>query len=77
MSAAADGWAIKDRAGDLLVRTVSPTRQAAQVNWLWTYARQFVSDSQTASQIEASWVKLSAGFGATLVRVRIEEVPGP
>jgi hypothetical protein len=49
----ADGWAVIECIG-IDVRSVSPTRRAAIVNWLVTRGR-WISTSTTDEQIEDYW----------------------
>lgn len=50
----ADGWAIIEDIG-IDVRSVSPTRRAAIVNWLVTRKGIMIYHTTTDEQIEAMW----------------------
>ena len=50
----ADGFAVIEETG-LDVRSVSPTRRAAIVNWLVTRTHRFISTSTSDEQIDAMW----------------------
>ena len=50
----ATGWAIRLSDGEIDVRTVSPTRRAAIVNWLVLNGTE-ISIMWTDDQIEAAW----------------------
>lgn len=55
----AAGWAVVD--GERLdVRTVSPTRRAAIVNWLVTTAQENVYAWETDERIDARWERVIA-----------------
>lgn len=50
----AEGWAVIQD-GKIDVRTISPTRRAAIVNWLVVRGRCWISTSTSDSQIEEYW----------------------
>jgi hypothetical protein len=71
----ATGWAVaKD--GHILVRTVSPTRNIALVNWLITEGRTMVLDTASDQQIEGLFNQIKTGHEA-VVEVEIRAVPKP
>lgn len=53
--APAMGWAVIDPAKGILVRTVSPTRTDALINWLVTEGHMLISQSDHETVIEALW----------------------
>ena len=73
MTIEAEGWAVIDGQGVLNVRTVSPTRRAAIVNWLLTDKGLMAFDVATDEQIERQWQFDSKDCGARLTRVSIQE----
>jgi len=50
----AGGWAVVQD-GEINVRTVSPDRRGAIVNWLVAEAHRFVSAHDTDEEIEDRW----------------------
>lgn len=50
------GLAVLEENGTINVRTVSPTRRAAIVNWLCTERGMLATHIATDSSIEAAWV---------------------
>ncbi|MDB5177511.1 MAG: hypothetical protein JWN75_1179 [Candidatus Saccharibacteria bacterium] len=67
-----EGWGVIDTDG-LSVKTVSPTRLGALVNWLVTEKQMMVTSSDTESFIEWSWDKIRGD--AMIVQVRIYVQP--
>ena len=67
----ASGFAVIEETG-LDVRSVSPTRRAAIVNWLVTRAHRFISSSTSDQQIDAMWD--SERGDAKVVAVSVETV---
>ena len=67
------GWAARE-GGRVLVDTVSISRRAAMVNWLWAHADRIIGCSDTDHQIETWWHAHRAGRDVELVRVKIVEV---
>ena len=68
----ADGWAVIEDIG-LDLRSVSPTRRAALVNWLVTRKNMMATIYTTDEQIERMW---DANRGdADVVRVRSFATP--
>lgn len=49
-----EAWAVVDGVG-INIRTVSPTRRAAIVNWLCTEARLLATNLATDEDIEGMW----------------------
>ena len=74
MTAKADGWAVINRHNAIEVRTVSPTRRAAILNWLLTDRGLMATHVATDKLIERQWELDSADFCARVARVTIEEV---
>ena len=68
---AAKGWAVVQK-GELLVRTVSPTRRAALVNWLVVEAAVRVGADWNDARIEHAWECCRLGRGAEAVAVTIK-----
>lgn len=68
-----EGWAVIGRTGGISVRTVSPTRRAAIVNWLLTDKGLLATDVATDEQIERQWALDSKDMGARVTRVLIAE----
>ena len=50
----AKGWAVIEY-GEINVRSISPTRRAAIVNWLCTEASAVLSNAATDIEIEELW----------------------
>jgi hypothetical protein len=69
----ATGYAIRD-AGEIDVRTVSPTPRAAKVNWLVTGFNARITNATTDEQIEAAWLQFSSMSPIECVRVAIKEI---
>jgi len=67
----AKGWAVAVN-GIYDVRTVSPTRRGALVNWLHIHIAPVLS-SASDSYIEELWRLASARHGATLHEVFVSE----
>lgn len=65
------GWAIKENGG-LSVRSVSPHRRGAIVNFLISNRECVICKWHTDWEIEQFWIHLKGG--AEAVKVRIEEV---
>lgn len=72
MSEKAEGWAVAD-AGGILVRTVSPTRRGAIVNWLVSFCGVLVHSGWKDDMIETQFVTRSLAHRARVVEVLIEE----
>ncbi len=51
----ATGYAVVDEGGNIDVRTVSPTRIAALVNWLYTEQHLMVTRNMPDDLIEHTW----------------------
>lgn len=67
------GWAVaKD--GRILVKTVSPTRNDALVNWLATDGHTMVMDNATDQQVEGLFNQIKTGHEA-VVEVEIMVKP--
>lgn len=64
----ARGWAVVD-GGEIVVESVSPTRRAAIVNWLFTARRVLITVIHTAEEIEQEWAAFRGG--AEVVQVGI------
>ena len=67
----ADGWAIIEDIG-IDVRSVSPTRRAAIVNWLVTRAGIMIYSTTTDKQIEECWTAHCGDAKALPVKVILE-----
>jgi hypothetical protein len=65
-----EGWAVIDKNGVVLVRTVSPSRRAAIINWLYTEAHMLITNSMDDDYIEQLW-QSTPRRGAEVVRVLI------
>jgi hypothetical protein len=70
------GFAIKQD-GSINVRTVSPTMQAAKINWLIVERGVMIRASEPDHHIEIAWRHLSSESGATCVQVDITESVNP
>jgi hypothetical protein len=66
----ARGWAVVQN-GELLVKTVSPTRRAAIVNWLVVEGGLFVQDAWSDAMIETAWEHAHSFKNAELAEVTI------
>lgn len=64
------GWAVVQD-GKIMVRTVSPTRRAAIVNWLYTYGGRTVLDRHSDKEIDAMWLTATAKSAVTVCEVTI------
>jgi hypothetical protein len=67
------GFAIKFRAGELDVRTVSPTPRAAKVNALALYGNRTPTDGWSDAVIDRTWEVFAAVNECRLVEVVIIE----
>lgn len=67
------GWAVINAAGEVDIRTVSPTRRAAIVNWLFLVAEVFISTQHTDDKIHQIWVERRGEFDVVRVVVRVLE----
>lgn len=66
---------MKDREGNLLIRTVSDSQRGAVVNWLYTYGRIVMLDSHSDEFIQRAWQLVGMKeHGARAVEVNIEEI---
>lgn len=75
----AQGWAILDKAENIVVSTVSLTQRAAKVNWLCVSAGLALADANDEA-IEAAWNAFSAGRQVVPVRIaaaRLESLTAP
>jgi hypothetical protein len=52
----ARAWAVVEGGGDIIVESVSPTRRAAIVNWLFVRKQTLVTVAHSDIDIERSWV---------------------
>jgi hypothetical protein len=66
----ASGWAVV-RNNKINVRTVSPSRQAAIVNWLCVECGMLLTDLATEYQIDQEWESNGPPVGADVVQVTI------
>lgn len=69
----AEGWAVIGSDGSIRVRTVSPTRQGAIVNWLLVDMNLTTTTIVTDVVIEHQWQLDSKDQGARVARVLIAE----
>jgi hypothetical protein len=72
-------FAVADRNGVILLRTVFDTERGAKVNWLVVYAGYMVTDFAADAHIAETFAEQSAAAGAQLIRVRVipeESCPG-
>lgn len=69
---ATTGWAVVSAAGEIDVATVSPSRRAAIVNWLFMRAGREITRYHLDDQIEGWWQKASAQSGVQVVEVSVE-----
>lgn len=67
------GWAVVNVVGEIDMRTVSPTRRAAIVNWLFTYAEMYICVSDTDDDINQIWVERRGEFDVVRVVVSLLE----
>jgi hypothetical protein len=67
----AAGWGVRDRDGNIDVRSVSNTRRAATVNWLCTNHSLLATAWAHDDEIEAEWQYRSAQVGASVVEVSV------
>jgi hypothetical protein len=74
----AKAWAVKDGDGWLDVRTVSPTRISAIINWLvcgkCNGMPMMVSNSMSDMVIEEHWLARCGRFSAQVVQIELREV---
>lgn len=71
----AQGWAVV-RKDKLLVRTVSPTRRGALVNWIVVEAprgRVMVTNTWDDAQIEEHWARNRGDAHAVPVTIRVAD----
>lgn len=69
----ADGWAVIEDVG-IDVRSVSPTRRAAIVNWLVTRGDRMVWPKTTDKEIEQMWAE--ARGAAEVIPVKVSAAKG-
>jgi hypothetical protein len=69
----ARGWAIDER-GEIIVKTVSPSRIGAMVNWLVASVGIAVSRGAADDLVEATFDSYALQAGARLIEVTIKEV---
>jgi len=68
-----EGYAVRTPLG-IDVKTVSPTKRAAQVNWLVACAGIMVSNSATTEQIDSLFEAKTQDTDTRLVAVLITEI---
>jgi hypothetical protein len=66
-----EGFAVVN-AGQIDVRTVSPTQRAAQVNWLFTHGFP-VFNYETDEQIEAHWKRRKGAAEIVAVTIEVQQ----
>jgi hypothetical protein len=66
----AHGWAVVDQHG-INVRSVSPTRRAAIINWLVANCGMAVWSGASDAVIETWWRDRAGSAGASVVQVTI------
>ena len=69
----ASGYAIKDANGNIDVRTVSPTKLGAMVNWLTPTLGFIISAKATDELITQAFDDLKAFHGVACIRVDVGE----
>lgn len=71
------GWAVVGAGinGEIDVRTVSPERRGAIVNWLVVTGNVFVRSDHTDEQIERMWDDRRFKADVRVTDVQIEELP--
>lgn len=69
------GWAVKDKNGRIDLRTVSPTRRGAMVNWLTLEAGMKILNSHGDALIGWWWGEEAPSQRAVLVGVLVRESP--
>jgi methyl coenzyme M reductase beta subunit len=68
VSSPARGYAVIEQ-GQIDIRSVSPTRRAAIVNWLVTAKRLVATHNTTDEQIERAWQAHKGGAEAVIVTI--------
>jgi hypothetical protein len=68
----AHGWAVVDRYGNTLVKTVSETRRAALVNWLIIYPGIVILNHYADDMIERLWAENKGHADVTKVTIEVE-----
>ncbi len=69
----ATGFAVVDRDGNILIRTVAPEVRGAIVNWLFTIARVMVINSWPDDLIQKQFDLLKKEHGVRVTEVIISE----
>lgn len=70
----ARGYAIIDRHGKILTRTVAPEHRGAIVNWLFTYARVRIMDNWPDEMVQKTFDTIKAEHGVRVAEVIISEI---
>ena len=65
------GWAVSDRGG-ICVRSVSPTRRGAIINWLHVVAGLRIWDHDTDEHVESLWDHTHEPFKAEVHEVSVK-----
>lgn len=71
------GFAHRNADGTLDLRTVSPTRRAAQVNALFSRYNVVVTTKHTTAQIADLYERCAMTMGECIVSVTVAEKKGP
>lgn len=71
MASRASGWCVLDRAGAILINTVTDSRRSSIMNWLVGECKIAVVLGTTDARIEEAWARLRPVYAVEVVPVTI------